>query len=205
MIMHVNLSPEMEGCIKGTVAGGFYGNATEVIRDAIRRMQTEESRVAAWQAAIAKGDAQLDRGEDVPYTPELMERMTQSAIATMHNGQPIDPDVPPKPQLKLSPEAQKDFTSILRYTGERWGHDQLLAYRDKLNDVITMLDRNPQLGHQSRELPDTHRLYFAGSHVIVYRTRQDATEVMRTCISAGAPRGMYRALEAKQCGKSIVS
>lgn len=95
MIMHVNLSPEMEGCIKGTVAGGFYGNATEVIRDAIRRMQTEESRVAAWQAAIAKGDAQLDRGEDVPYTPELMERMTQSAIATMHNGQPIDPDVLP--------------------------------------------------------------------------------------------------------------
>ena len=81
----------------------------------------------------------------------------------------------------------------------------LLAYRDKLNDVIIMLDRNPQLGHQSRELPDTHRLYFAGSHVIVYRTRQDATEVMRTCISAGAPRGMYRAMEAEQCGKSIVS
>ncbi len=95
MIMHVNLSPEMEGYIKGTVAGGFYGNATEVIRDAICRMQTEENRVAAWQAAIAKGDAQLDRGEGVPYTPELMERMTQSAIATMHNGQPIDPDVLP--------------------------------------------------------------------------------------------------------------
>ena len=55
MTMHVNLSPEMEGYIKGKVAGGFYGNATEVIRDAIRRMQTEESRAAAWQAAIAKG------------------------------------------------------------------------------------------------------------------------------------------------------
>ena len=66
-----------------------------LIRDAIRRMQTEESRAAAWQAAIAKGDAQLDRGEGAPYTPELMERMTQSAIATMHNGQPIDPDVLP--------------------------------------------------------------------------------------------------------------
>ncbi|MDE2367035.1 MAG: type II toxin-antitoxin system ParD family antitoxin [Betaproteobacteria bacterium] len=77
------------------MASGFYGNATEVIRDTIRRMQFEESRAAAWQAAIAKGEAQLDRGEGAPYTLELMERMTQSAIATMHDGEPIDPDVLP--------------------------------------------------------------------------------------------------------------
>lgn len=95
MTMHVNLSAEMESYIKGKVATGFYSNATEVIRDAIRRMQSEESRVAAWQAAITKGDAQLDRGEGAAYTPELMERMTQSAIATMHNSEPIDPDVLP--------------------------------------------------------------------------------------------------------------
>ena len=63
MTMHVNLSPEMKGYIKSKVASGFYGNATEVICDAIRRMQSEESRTAAWQAAIAKGDAQLDRDE----------------------------------------------------------------------------------------------------------------------------------------------
>ena len=81
--------------------------------------------------------------------------------------------------LALSSEAQKDFTSILRYTGERWGHEQLLTYRAKLNDALLLLGQNPQLGHQSAELPDTHRLYFVGSHVIVYRTRQDATEVVR--------------------------
>ena len=95
MTMHVNLSAEMDSYIKGKVAGGFYGNATEVIRDAIRRMQEEESRMTSWQAAIAKGNAQLDRGEGVPYTPELMERLTQSAIEALHNGQPIDPDVLP--------------------------------------------------------------------------------------------------------------
>lgn len=95
MTMHVNLSEEMENYIKNKVAGGFYGNATEVIRDAIRRMQTEENRMAAWQAAIAKGNVQLDQGKGIPYTPELMEQMIQSAIAAMHNGQPIDPDVLP--------------------------------------------------------------------------------------------------------------
>ena len=79
MTMHINLSPEMEGFIKGKVASGFYGNATEVIRDAIRRMQAEESRIAAWQAAIKKGDDQLERGEGIDYTSEILEDITRSA------------------------------------------------------------------------------------------------------------------------------
>ena len=95
MTMHVNLSPEMEGFIKSKVSGGFYGNATEVIRDAIRRMQAEESRVAAWQAAIAKGDAQLNRGEGIAYTPDVLKDITESAIGAMHSSVPIDSDVLP--------------------------------------------------------------------------------------------------------------
>lgn len=95
MTMHVNLSPEMEGFIKGKVANGFYGNATEVIRDAIRRMQAEESRMAAWQSAIMLGDDQLDRGEGITYSAETLKNITQSAISAMRNGQPMDPDVLP--------------------------------------------------------------------------------------------------------------
>jgi uncharacterized protein with GYD domain len=49
----------VEGFFKNKV---FYGNATEVIRDAIRRMQGEDSRISDWQAAIKLGDGQLDRG-----------------------------------------------------------------------------------------------------------------------------------------------
>lgn len=95
MTMHVNLSPEMEGFIKTKVASGFYGNATEVIRDAIRRMQAEEARAAAWQAAIKVGDDQLNRGEGVAYTPEALNDITQSAISAMHSGTPMDADVLP--------------------------------------------------------------------------------------------------------------
>jgi antitoxin ParD1/3/4 len=95
MTMHVNLSSEMETYIKGKVASGFYGNATEVIRDAIRRMQAAESHMVEWKAAIAKGEAQLDRGEGAAYTPELMDSITQSAIRSMNNGQAINPDVLP--------------------------------------------------------------------------------------------------------------
>lgn len=95
MSMHVNLSSEMENFIKGKVASGFYGNATEVIRDAIRRMQTEESRIAAWQSAIKEGDDQLERGEGIVYTDELLKEITQSAIDALRTGQPIDPNVLP--------------------------------------------------------------------------------------------------------------
>ena len=95
MTMHVNLSPEMEGFIKNKVASGYYGNATEVIRDAIRRMQAEEGRMAGWQAAIKLGDDQLDRGEGVAYTPDALKDITQRAIGAMHGGRPMDPDVLP--------------------------------------------------------------------------------------------------------------
>jgi antitoxin ParD1/3/4 len=95
MTMHVNLSPEMEGFIKQKVSGGFYGNATEVIRDAIRRMQAEEIRAAAWQAAIKLGNDQLDQGDGTEYGPAALADITQSAVATMHSGKPLEPNVLP--------------------------------------------------------------------------------------------------------------
>ena len=95
MTMHINLSAEMETFIKGKVAGGFYGNATEVIRDALRRMQAEEMRVQVWHAAIKKGDDELDRGEGIPYTAKSLEDITRAAVADMHSGKPMDPDVLP--------------------------------------------------------------------------------------------------------------
>ena len=95
MTMHVNLSPEMEVFIKSKVTAGFYGNATEVIRDAIRRMQAEDSRAAAWVAAIEKGSDQLDRGEGVEYSAAVLDDITQSAIRAIHSDRPTDPDVLP--------------------------------------------------------------------------------------------------------------
>jgi len=93
MTMHINLSPEMETFIKGKVASGFYGNATEVIRDAIRRMQAEETRLQAWKAALKKGDDELDAGRSVPYTAAALEEITREAKAPA--SKPADPDVLP--------------------------------------------------------------------------------------------------------------
>jgi antitoxin ParD1/3/4 len=95
MSMHVNLSPEMEGFVKSKVEAGFYGNATEVIRDALRRMQAEDIRMAAWKAAIQVGDEQLDQGEGIAYTATTLKDMTEIALRDLHSGQPMNPDVLP--------------------------------------------------------------------------------------------------------------
>lgn len=95
MSMHVNLSSEMEAYVKGKVASGFYGNATEVIRDAIRRMQEDEERRERLRAAVVIGEADFAAGRYERYTPELMEKIFQEALAKPDDDEPIDPDVLP--------------------------------------------------------------------------------------------------------------
>ena len=81
--------------------------------------------------------------------------------------------------LRLSPVARDDFIGILRYTGEAWGHDQLVAYRDKLDGALQAIARNPALGHRRDDLPTTHQAYLVGSHVIVYRVEAGSVGVVR--------------------------
>ena len=82
-------------------------------------------------------------------------------------------------RLVASPQARQDIASILRYTGRTWGRNQLLIYRDKLDEALKTVGHNPNLGHGSPELPETHRLYFVGSHVVVYRTQGETISVVR--------------------------
>ena len=85
----------------------------------------------------------------------------------------------PDYRLVVSPQAQQDIASILRYTGKTWGRNQLLIYRDKLDEAVKTIGRNPNLGHVSPELPEAHRLYFVGSHIVVYRMQGDLISVVR--------------------------
>jgi hypothetical protein len=46
----------------------------------------DDDRITLFQAAVAKGDVQIDQGEGVVYTPELMASLAQTAINEMHSG-----------------------------------------------------------------------------------------------------------------------
>lgn len=85
----------------------------------------------------------------------------------------------PELRLKLSPRARRDFAGILRYTGETWGKAQMLVYRDLVDKALETIRLNPDIGHEHEDLPQTHRIYPVGSHVIVYRAAKSIVSVVR--------------------------
>lgn len=93
--MHINLPKEMENYLQTKVSAGFYSNASEVIRDAIRRMRVEDEKLDALRAAVRAGDEELDRGEGRAYTPELLEKMTETARAGAKQGRKVGREVAP--------------------------------------------------------------------------------------------------------------
>ncbi|CAM3792012.1 hypothetical protein VA7868_03122 [Vibrio aerogenes CECT 7868] len=68
--MHISLTPELEARVKAKVESGLYNNASEVIREALRFMETHEDwvrelKVAQLRQQLNTGLEQLNRGEGV--------------------------------------------------------------------------------------------------------------------------------------------
>ncbi|MBL3529296.1 MAG: type II toxin-antitoxin system ParD family antitoxin [gamma proteobacterium endosymbiont of Lamellibrachia anaximandri] len=68
--MHVSLTPELETRIKAKVESGLYNNASEVVREALRFMDTHEDwihevKVARLREQLKVGVGQLDRNEGI--------------------------------------------------------------------------------------------------------------------------------------------
>jgi len=81
--------------------------------------------------------------------------------------------------LVLSPLAEADFTDIIQYTLETWGDSQALAYSTVLDKALTLIQKNPHIGHSRPELSTEHRVFPAGQHIIVYRVTAEAIYVSR--------------------------
>jgi len=69
--MHVSLTAELESRIKSKVESGLYNNASEVIREALRFMDTHEDwiheiKVARLREQLKAGAVQLDHDEGIP-------------------------------------------------------------------------------------------------------------------------------------------
>ena len=68
--MHVSLIPEHESRVKAKVESGLYNNASEVIREALRFMDTHEDwihevKLARLREQLKVGVDQLERGEGI--------------------------------------------------------------------------------------------------------------------------------------------
>ncbi|HEY7032192.1 MAG TPA: type II toxin-antitoxin system ParD family antitoxin [Thermomicrobiales bacterium] len=92
--MGVTLTPRAEELIRQKVANGPYQSVDEVIEEALEALD-ERDRLARLRAAIATGDAQLARGEGIPYTPQLMDEIEREAEEAYQRGEQPRPDVCP--------------------------------------------------------------------------------------------------------------
>ncbi|MEH6581164.1 MAG: type II toxin-antitoxin system ParD family antitoxin [Halioglobus sp.] len=68
--MHISLTEELEARVKSRVESGLYNNASEVIREALRFMDTHEEWVREIQLATLRGQLQvgvdqLDRNQGI--------------------------------------------------------------------------------------------------------------------------------------------
>ena len=68
--MHISLTPELEARIKSRVKSGLYNNASEVIREALRFMDTHEDwiheiKLAQLREQLKAGVDQLDQGDGI--------------------------------------------------------------------------------------------------------------------------------------------
>ena len=93
--MAMQLPPDIEARIQQKVAEGYFPDADEVIREAMRLLDAQERQLDELRAKLQIGLDQLDRGESVPFTPELIERIRRNADERFRRGERPKPDVVP--------------------------------------------------------------------------------------------------------------
>lgn len=79
--MHVSLTPELEARVKAKVESGLYNNASEVIREALRFVDSHEDwireiKLAHLREQLKAGVDQLDQGQGIPVeSRESLDRL----------------------------------------------------------------------------------------------------------------------------------
>ena len=68
MPISAELGPQLEGFVTKLVETGRYNSKSEVLREGVRLIQERETRLAALDAAIARGIADADAGRGKPAT-----------------------------------------------------------------------------------------------------------------------------------------
>ncbi|MEQ1835046.1 MAG: type II toxin-antitoxin system ParD family antitoxin [Candidatus Nitrotoga sp.] len=85
-----------ESYIKAKIDDGFYSNATELVRDAVRRLREfDDSKYIRLMAAIEVGDQAAREGRTQPYTSELLEQIEQTSRQFAADGRKPNSDVCP--------------------------------------------------------------------------------------------------------------
>ena len=75
-MISADLGKPLEGYVQQLVESGRYGSKSEVIREGVRLIQDRETRLAALDAAIARGVADAKAGRTNP-AEKVFERLAK--------------------------------------------------------------------------------------------------------------------------------
>lgn len=92
--MVVQLDAQLEATIKEKIESGFYEDSNAVIREALRLLDDHE-KLEQLRVRLDSGLAQIERGEVIPFTSDLVSSMKQEAKRRAAAGMRPDPDVCP--------------------------------------------------------------------------------------------------------------
>ncbi|MFN5589800.1 MAG: type II toxin-antitoxin system ParD family antitoxin [Holosporales bacterium] len=73
--MHVRFADVDESFIEEAVRSGFYANATELVRDAVRRLREQNAVNSPFYQAVMEGVRDIESGRTRPLTPALMRSL----------------------------------------------------------------------------------------------------------------------------------
>jgi antitoxin ParD1/3/4 len=93
--MSITYPADIEATLRQFVERGRYSDPVAALREAVRLLEESERQRDALLAKIQVGIDQADRGELAEWTPELRERVRQSARRRAKLGEKPDPDVCP--------------------------------------------------------------------------------------------------------------
>ena len=90
----VPITPDLEALIRERIESGQYADEREVVWEALRVLD-EQERLQRLRDALAIGLEQIERGEDVEYTPDIRARIWENAKVRAKEGRAPKPDVVP--------------------------------------------------------------------------------------------------------------
>jgi antitoxin ParD1/3/4 len=86
---------DVEDSIRQKVETGRYSDATEVIREALRLLDSRD-RLQQLRESLIQADREIERGEGEEWSPALMERLIREGDDMFRRGIKPDPDVCPQ-------------------------------------------------------------------------------------------------------------
>jgi len=93
--MALQITPQLEAKISRLVTEGRYANVNDVVEHAMELLEEYDEQLDELRAKLQIGLDAIENGDEVEFTPELMQRLMAEAKENARLGKPISDDVRP--------------------------------------------------------------------------------------------------------------